>query len=318
MPVTVERVDRHVREWSKRLAPFQTRSNWPPHLFHTCQLEVALEIIRAGRILCRHDVPRLICDVANQGALWNKVAAHKYVRLYFRPRNSFHLKTEGIKATGDPNRVDPHMSIPITFAFDFVQVITSQGSGFVAGNFARSGAIPSDNDQDFDSLPFDLIYQDAPTLPDYRMEIHNWRMSEVVVGGQLPFSKLSYIVCRTIHEERTLRHLLGTTFAPRVIVEQRGSIFMRRGIFIDEIYLEEGMMHLKFHGPTGFTKETYAIKVICHDRGTVTDGLYSVNPGISYRFAGLQASAAAIWRIEFEGCLAYNGPIPSISGLVVA
>jgi hypothetical protein len=318
MSVTIERAERHVREWSKRLAPFRTRSNWPRHLFHTCQLEVALEIIRAGRILCRKDVPRLICDVANQGALWNNADAHGYVRLYFRPRNNFHLKTEGIKATGDPNRIDPHMSIPITFAFNFVKVIASQDSGFVAGNFARSGARPSDSDHNFDNLRFDLIYHDAATLPDQRTEIHNWRMSEVVVSRELALAKISCIVCRTIHEERTLRYMLNETIPHRTIIEQRGSIFMRRGIFIDEIYWAAGMMHLKFNGPIGFTKETYVVNVICHDQGTVTQGRYSVSPGISYRFARLQASAAAVWRIEFEGCLAYNGPIPSTSGLVVA
>ena len=118
------------------------------------------------------DVPELICDVANQGALWNNAAAHGYVRLYFRPRNGFHLKTEGIKAIGDPYRVDPHMSIPIAFAFDFVKAITRKDCGFVAGNFVKSGAAPSDSDQDFDNLQFDLIYHDAPLPRDRMAEIH--------------------------------------------------------------------------------------------------------------------------------------------------
>ena len=62
--------------------------------------------------------------MANQGALSNNPDAHQYVRLYFRPRNSFHLKTEGVKAIGDPYRAQNHMSIPVAFAFDFQKEMT--------------------------------------------------------------------------------------------------------------------------------------------------------------------------------------------------
>jgi ssDNA thymidine ADP-ribosyltransferase, DarT len=154
MSITVNRAGRHIKEWSKKLAQFSTRANWPPHLFHTCQLEVAVEIIKSGAIICRNNLGALICDVANQGAVWNNPDAHKYVRLYFRPRNPFHLKTEGIKSLSDPYRVDPHMSIPISFAFDFQKVITLQNVGFVPGNFARSGAAPLTGDAEFDHLNF--------------------------------------------------------------------------------------------------------------------------------------------------------------------
>lgn len=317
MPISVERATRHVGEWSKKLAPFPTRSNWPVHLFHTCQLEVAIEIIRAGKIVCRGDVPKLICDVANQGALWNNPDAHQYVRLYFRPRNGFHLKTEGVKALGDPHRVDPHMSIPIAFAFDFVKVITAAESAFVPGNFAKTGAAPQTNDHEFDNLQFESIYHDSALSADKRIEVHNWRMSEVVVKRMLSLSNLTYIICRTVHEERTLRHALGAIKTPRIIVEQKGSIFMRFGMFIDEIYWASNMLHMKFHGPTYATKETYAIKVICRDAGSIRERTYNLAPD-TYHFPGLKASKEATWRIEFEGCAVYDAPVPSASGLVVA
>jgi hypothetical protein len=210
------------------------------------------------------------------------------------------------------------MSMPVAFAFDFVKVITRQNSGFVAGNFARSGSAPCDSDSEFDDLQFELIYHDSPTSRDVMSEIHNWRMSEVVVYQELPLLNLSYIICRTLHEERTLRHMLGTTIAPRIIVEQRGSIFMRRGMFIDEIYWSDNVMFLKFHGPTGFTKDTYSITVTCDENGYRRQHSYSIAPTTLYRFPGLQASMNAVWRIELEGCLTYHGPIPSTSGLVIA
>jgi hypothetical protein len=317
MSITVNRAARHTTEWSKKLAPFPIRANWPSHLFHTCQLEVAVEIIKSEAIRCRSGVAQLICDVANQGAVWNNPDAHDYVRLYFRPRNSFHLKTEGVKAVGDPYRVDPHMSVPIAFAFDFGQVITLPNSGFVPGNFAKSGAAPLTGDAEFDKLNFDLIYHDAPLSSEKIAEVHNWRMSEVVVKDTLPLTHLSYIVCRTPHEERTLRHALGGQIALNTIVEQKGSVFMRRGIFVDEIYWSSNLLHMQFHGPTGYTKERYEIEVVCWDNGVRQAKRYSAAPG-KYQFPGIMASKDAVWRVEIEGCAVYHAPIPSTSGLVVS
>jgi ssDNA thymidine ADP-ribosyltransferase, DarT len=318
MSITVNRATRHLNDWSVKLAPYPTRANWPAHLFHTCQLEVAVEIVKSGGITCRSKVGNLICDVANQGAVWNNPNAHNYVRLYFRPRNSFHLKTEGVKAVGDRYRVDPHMSIPIAFAFDFQKVITLPSSGFVPGNFAKTGAAPLVGDAEFDKLQFDLIYHDSALTSDKLAEVHNWRMSEVVVSESLALSNLSYVICRTTHEERTFRYALGKGVAPpKIIVEQKGSIFMRRGMFIDEIYWSSNLLHVQFHGPTVFPKEKYAMKVLCWDRGTVRQEDFLVAPG-RYHFPTLPASKDAIWRIELEGCVVYHAPIPSMSGLVVS
>jgi hypothetical protein len=317
MSITVARAERHIRDWSHNLARFPTRANWPLHLFHTCQLEVAAEIIKSGGIKCRGNVGHLICDVANQGAVWNNPEAHNYVRLYFRPRNSFHLKTEGVKAIGDPYRIDPHMSIPIAFAFDFKKIITLSNCGFVPGNFAKTGAAPLSGDVEFDKMQFELIYHDS-ALPQEKMaEVHNWRMSEAVVSGTLSLSDLSYVICRTIHEERTLRHSLGAKAAPKIIVEQKGSIFMRRGMFIDEIYWASDLLNIRFHGPTGFTKEAYEVKVTCWDNNKMREGNFSLAPG-GYRFPSIPASKDAIWKIEIEDCLVHFAPIPSTSGLVTS
>lgn len=317
MPITLARAKRHEVEWGGKLAPFPVRANWPAHLFHTCQLEVAVEIVRAGQITCRASVSKLICDVANQGALWNNPGAHNYVKLYFRPRNSFHLKTEGVKAIGDPYRVDPHMSVPIAFAFDFSKVMTIANSGFVPGNFAKAGAAPLSGDAAFDKMDFDLVYHDSPLTRDRMAEVHNWRMSEVVVQNALPLTNLSYMICRTTHEERMLRYALRDVAGiPKIIVEQKGSIFMRRGMFVDEIYWQSGLLHMQFHGPTGFTKEKYAIKISCWDGVSFYEKNYVASPG-KYHFPGITASKDAIWRVELEGCVIYHATAPSTTGLVV-
>ncbi len=280
-------------------------------------MEVAVEIIKSGFIKCRNKVDNLICDVANQGALWNNPDAHGYVRLYFRPRNSFHFRTEGVKSQADPYRVDPHMSIPITFAFDFQKVMTSPTSYFVPGNFAKTAAAPLTGDADFDKMQFELIYHDGALTRDRLAEVHNWRMSEVVVSDALSLSNLSLVICRTTHEERSLRYAIGTGSVPRLIVEQKGSIFMKRGMFVDEIYWSSNLLHLKFHGPTDYPQPAYSLKVCCWDGGAPPrERAFELAPG-RYRFPTLRASEKAIWRIELEGCVVHHAPIPSMSGLVI-
>ena len=293
MPVTLGRALKHISDWSKSLAPFPVRAHWPRYVFHSCQLEVALEIIKSGKIVCRNSVPTMICDVANQGALWNNINAHAYVRLYFRPRNMFHLKTEGIKPLGSPYRGANQMSIPVTFAFDFASVICRDDAGFVPGNFARSGARPETTDEKFDELRFDLIYHDSALSDADKYDILNWRMSEVVVSGKLPLSDSTRIMCRTIHEERTLRFLLGGTTDRRIAVEQKGSIFFRRGMFIDEIYWQDEFLHLSFHPAIEYVKEKYELKIVCIDRGVIKERTYSTPHG-KYRIMDLRASKVTV------------------------
>jgi ssDNA thymidine ADP-ribosyltransferase, DarT len=208
------------------------------------------------------------------------------------------------------------MSIPIAFAFDFEKVITLPTARFVPGNFAKTSAAPLTGEVAFDEMQFDYIYHDGPLSSDRMAEVHNWRMSEVVVANTLPLSNLSFIVCRTTHEERTLRHAVGDMAGLKVIVEQKGSIFMRRGIFIDEIYWDSRLLNLRFHGPVVYPQNSYSVTIHCSDVGVAPrTGHYGLSPG-SYRFPALPASEKAIWRIEIEGCVVYHAPIPSTSGLV--
>ena len=317
MPITLERAKQHVLKWTGTFGRYSIEQ-WPASLFHSAQIEVAVEIIRAGGIICRNKQDKLVCDVANQGALGNNPLAHQYARLYFRPRNSFHLKTEGIKSLTDPNRIDPHMSIPITFVFDFVKLMTSSKVFFTSGNFARTGTAILDGDPAFDGLDFSLIYHDS--APGSRMvEIHNMRMSEVVVPDFLPLTSLSAVICRTTHEARMFGYLLDKSRLshPNIRVEQRGSIFFRKAIFIDELSIIGGVLNLKFHSPVYHSKENYDITVrVFEGNGSSRVGSFRV-PNGAWSFPTLKVRSDAIWQITIEGCLAYEGPVPSSVGLIV-
>lgn len=269
-----------------------------------------IEIIRAGQLSCRDDVDVLLCDVANQGALWNNPDAHRVARLYFRPRNAFHLKTEGIKSRTDRFRQDPHMAIPIAFAFKFVPVMCLEECFFVDGNFAKNRAAPLSGDENFDKLDFEVIYHDSPFSADQMQHYQNARMSEVVVRDRLSLEFLDAVICRTIHEERTLRHRLALAglLPPPIRVEQRGSVFMRKGILIDEVYMKERLLHFRFREPVSGVQDDYEVEVACLSSQKVNN--FRLKAG-GYRVRQILADDPnAIWRITIEGCVAYEGPVP--------
>lgn len=304
MPISVERASRHVSEWTQKLERYQSRKGWANSLFHACQIEVIPSIFHQGVVLPRASVGELICDVANQGALWNNPRAHNYVRLYFRPKNKFHLKTEGIKSDADPYRQTPHMSVPVMLVFDFQSVITSQATSFVSGNFAATGAEPSDGDEAFDLLDFSKIYHDSPHNDPL---IHEARMSEVVVDERLSLEHLKAVFCRTIYEARTLRHLIGEREGyPRIIVEQGRNLFFHRAIYLDEVYRRDGVLSFKFHPPSTGIKEKYDVVVRCE----AMEFRYQLSAG-SWRIPALvNYDPEAVWEILIEGCLAYKAKIP--------
>lgn len=314
MAISIARADQHIATLGPRLDRFASRTGWGRSLYHACQIEVAAEILRGGEIICRNGVPALLCDVANQGALNNNPAAHNYVRLYFRPKNRFHLKTEGIKARSDPNRADPHMCIPVMLVFDLISVLTLASSRFVAGNFANFNQIPRDGDNQFDQLKFEHIYHDSAVSQDEMQHIHNMRMSEVVVPQRLSLATLNYVVCRTIHEERYLKRLLGPgAWNYNFAVEKGGSVFFRRGMFISELYTENGELHFEFRSPVSASKPQYEVKVTCGDQHF----RYEIAPSRWRIPAIVNPNPNAIWKIEIEGCTAYEGVVPA-AGPVVA
>ena len=313
MPISLGRAQRHVAEWTEQFRLLPPRQMWPKHLFHACQFDVAARILTLGELRCRNGAGELLCDVANQGALWNNPAAHDYARLYFRPRNSFHLKTEGIKRLGDLYRVDPHMSIPVILAFDLPRVMTLEGSGFLYGNFAHQGAQVLQGDAEFDTLDFAKIYHDGSTSQQDGDVIREARMSEVVVPGAVSTVLLNAVLCRTTHDAATLKHLLGGAVPnARIVVPQSASIFQRREMYITELYSDAGSVHLSLsfphHGNLAGTKVR-----IYSDEGDKTYHLQ--RPKVV--LGDLRAiSPDTTWTIEIEDCIAYRAPIPWSSGLV--
>ena len=312
MPISVAAAQAHVKIWSANLAPYASRKGWPSKLFHACQVEVAAKILADGHLKSRNDAGEIICDVANQSALWNNEDAHNYVRLYFRPRNSFHLKTEGIKRRTNPHRRDPHMSIPVMLVFDLERVLTSDFAFFLPSNFAHFGAVPQNGDGAFTNLDFTKIYHDSATNAQNRQEIHDARMAEVVCSAPLPLTFLSAVVCRTVHELETLRAMISPgTRDYHMTVEQNGSLFMRKETYVTEIYAHGGIIHVSL-------AQWFAANNPLEFRLSSQEGDFSGTlPSSKVHFPNFRASDPnTVWSLEIEGCLAFRAKIPWTAGLV--
>lgn len=93
-------------------------------------------------------------------------------------------------------------------------------------------------------------------------------------------------------------------------VEQNGSMFMRKEIYLDEIYTKDGHIHV---GLTNFgLGPNVAYRLSSAER--TEDG--QITARRSYFSTFTVANPNTIWTLEIEGCLAYRGRIPSASGVV--
>jgi hypothetical protein len=313
LSITLARAQKHVAEQQRRLATTQQRSAWPQFLFHTTHVTNAVNIVRQGFLGARNVVENFH-DVANQGALASFDASHDYARLYFRPRNPFHVRTEGIKCVSDLYRFDYQMSVPVCFIFLLTDVITRNDCLFSKGNVQRSHDFLT-SDENFDTLDFNAIYHDSWTDANNRPYIHDCRMAEVAVQGQLPLAGgLNSIIFRTKWDMETFRHLCSEANVrcdhPLSVEQVRSSLFMNEGFHLTDLNFSDERIQLSFQFPV---------------RNAPADKIYELTvvqnyPGGSLRFdkkmelskpslsiVNFKAEPKAIWNIDLERVLAFRG-----------
>ncbi|HEY8020932.1 MAG TPA: DarT ssDNA thymidine ADP-ribosyltransferase family protein [Thermoanaerobaculia bacterium] len=322
MALTAGAARSHIEHWTGALGNSRGRASWPAYLFHAAHVTTAVKILQSGRLSCRGRLDVIDHDVANQGALHHNLRAHDFARLYFRPRNAFHLKTEGIKCIGDPYRDRNHMSIPILFAFDAMEVLTRDGTAFSQGKLSRIREIGND-DAFFATIPFDDVYHDGPCRSDEGPRILDARMAEVVVPDRLPLAPyLRRIFCRTGLERRTLLHLLGADarrFRSLLASEpEYCSLFHRDGLYLKHAEFREGALELDFHHPRRDPgRDHYELKLMNRAAGQDPD-IYSLKvPRSRVRVTTIRPSPDNCWEIHIEDVLAFHAPIPGETSVLL-
>lgn len=313
MPITVARAQKHVKDQAARLTA--NRAVWPHFLYHACDVTTAINIIRHDELRCRNDAENFL-DVANGGALNIFDGAHSCARLYFRPKNGFHFRTEGIKCIADQWRLPNHMSIPVMFVFDLVSVITLPGARFSSGNVQRSRTF-LDGDAAFETLDFDAIYHDAPTNSENKDYIANMRMSEVSVEGRVPLgAHLKAIVFRTQSDMRTFEYLLeleGLHCSYKRFVERaRGALFLARALYLNDLSFAGDTISLTFNFPVDYSPPDRNFKVYIHQTVGTRIATYDKTVELkapTFSVKNYIPNNSAVWLIRLEDQLAFRGRI---------
>jgi hypothetical protein len=315
MPISAVRAKAHTSTWEKRCSP----SYWPHYLFHHAHATAAAAIIQAGELLCRNQQGGLIHDVANQGAINSNPDALEYVRLYFRPLTDFHLSTEGIKLRDDRYRMERHMSIPIAFAFGFEKTIIREGVGFSHRKLAHDGAQPSFTEEDFNRIEFSNVYHNGPLSGTRKAEVHDQRMAEVVAPDKLPLANtLEYILCRSVYDEITLRHIIGghadSALLDKIrVATSANEIFFCWGIFIKELKFQDDCLSILIYTGLSYRRDKEIKFKISQfvDGELVRQAEFSRSiSGKTLRVTSFERTPEATWTIELEDVLAFSGPLP--------
>jgi ssDNA thymidine ADP-ribosyltransferase, DarT len=112
----------HITTWEKNLSgpAYPHRAKWPSRLFHHAPLENDANILKSAKLLSRNDSNNIrVRDVAAASVIDNNLRAHKFVRLYFRPRTPTQYYIEGIQKAGECHYGDTsHAPVLIMFVLD--------------------------------------------------------------------------------------------------------------------------------------------------------------------------------------------------------
>ncbi|MGJ4973452.1 MULTISPECIES: DarT ssDNA thymidine ADP-ribosyltransferase family protein [unclassified Bradyrhizobium] len=313
MSLTIGRATLHIKEQVERLAATKQREFWPHFLFHTTHVTNAVGIVERGALGARNLISNFH-DVANQGALGAFQGSHDYARFYFRPKNGFHLRTEGIKCLCDPFRLANQMSVPVCFVFPIQRILCRPDACFTTGNVQRSQEFLT-GDAAFDTLDFNAIYHDHWLDASNKEYILDRRMAEVAVKGELPLANnLHSIVFRTIWDAYTFRHMLGERGIscpyPLATEQPNGSLFMSQGMYITDLKFSDDRINLSFqfplrNGPSDNIYDVCVVQEYAGGRMILDQKLLLDKPTLS--IGPYKADPNSIWTIHLEKVLAFKG-----------
>lgn len=311
MPISIEQADSHVANWSAFLG---SRGYWANHLFFTADAQTAADVLRSGQLVCRQNLGVIARDVANQGALAANVDAHNYVRLYFRPKTNFHLRTEGIKLLADQYRLEHHMSMPIIFVFDLKSIVTMRGVCFSNRNMAHAGQVPGNDWTYFSSIDFSKVYHEGPISDRIAgHEIRDIRMAEVLVPGSLALrGHLKYILCRTHFDRMSLQFLARGADSDLIellrAAAKPAEMFFCWGSYIEELSVDDDVMTLRVKAARDYqSNQTIKFCVDLMNGNRVKQSWSEERVLKPIRLKGFDITQGDHWRIQIEESLAFIG-----------
>lgn len=225
------------------------RQAWFGHLFRHEPIENAISVLRSGLLASRNSALAqglIINDIAPEDIIGNRVDAHDYARLYFRPRNPTQYHIEGIRKPSEYYQ-GKHGGFIVMFVFDAASVLGLPGARFSCGNMQSPWSQIMETTNDFEALDFASIYHDSAYPGD---EVRRKRCAEVLVPEQLPLlPHLRHIVVRTDANVATVKHAISDvgSLVPLDIVRRTMSsgVFFQRHAALDFVDASPGRINFK-------------------------------------------------------------------------
>lgn len=234
---------------SKALAGFRARSKsrvswWTEFAYHYTDVRNAANIISERCLYCRETALTkglMINDNANQEVISQSESAHRWVRLYFRPRTPTQYRNEGIRPRAF--RGSGHCPVPVFFFFDLDCILRAEGSQFTPGGMNKKYEMPAiysrPDELDSNLMPAREIYHYGAYNPEREGHIKDRRHAEILLPEPVDLDEcLKWIVCRSPAEREALLCLIGSKNRKRyerLIRVGKGDLFERRWPYVESV-----------------------------------------------------------------------------------
>lgn len=173
-------------------------------------------------------------DVAPAQIIAARADAHRFARLYFRPRTPTQYQVEGIRRNGDfyLNNSANHVPLLYMFLFSTESVLTLPNTHFSNGNMQSPNTTFGHTEQFFNSIAFEKVFHEGSFSANEKDQILKSRCAEVLAQSPLDLAQhLKFVLCRSDAERNTLLHSCGAIGAG---LKNRVRTFSEVGIFQSE------------------------------------------------------------------------------------
>ncbi|MBF0335353.1 MAG: DUF4433 domain-containing protein [Alphaproteobacteria bacterium] len=317
MSISQAAIQAHVSHWEGQLGQgaYPYRSAWPSRVFRHEPVQNAADILRSGVLLSRTAASErnaISDDIAPEEIISATGRAHKYARLYFRPRNPTQYHIEGIKKP-EEIYLGKHAPVLVIFVFRSSSVLSRKDVEFSDGNMQRAGTRLFSGDDDFENLPFSDIYHEGPFPADSR-DLFIWRRcAEVLVPNELPLAgNLQSVLCRSSAERAFLLSLLGDAgeiWKARIRVFSKPGIFQSEYAYLERVQCSSSKIEFSFH-PRKDGKSVLTEIDVHNEYGTLIfrKDPISLDTAIRWYTNPEMPDGRYIVSIRLEGCMAYQAP----------
>lgn len=268
MSLSLSFLNAHIAEWERILngPVYSHRAKWPSRLFHHTAIENAERILRSRTLLSRDDFENCrSLDVAGTEVIQSRSRAHRFARLYFRPRTPTQFHIEGIRRL-DEYYQGAHAPVLVMLVFDARMVLTLDEVRFSNANMQSDWTTDDDTEDFFREIDWASVYHEGPARD---RSIFSRRCAEVLVPSPHPIGNtLQWIYCRSAAERTMLLHALGShgrRWAQRIVISDDIRVFEKKYTYVEDVAIQADGVVLRLH--RRFDGQPIAVRIDVWDHG---------------------------------------------------